>query len=96
MMRRLHRFMATPLGVVLLGVAVVVWTWLTLGEGAAWRMAAVLAGLGAVDLAIGWGRGLTLSEEVNRSWHRDPRRYWLWLIGIGAGLLLLHLHFTGA
>ena len=33
--------------------------------------------------------------EVNRSWHRDLRRYWLWFIGIGAGLLLLHLHFTG-
>lgn len=94
-MRRFHRFMATPRAVVLLFVTLIAWTWAILGWDAAWRMAAVLAGLGAADLAIGWGRGLTLSEAVNRSWHRDPRRYWLWLIGIGAGLVLLHLHFTG-
>jgi len=74
--RRLRRFMATPLAVVLLFVAIITWTWAVLGWDAAWRMAAVLAGLGA-------------------SWHRDQRRYWLWLIGIGAGLVLLHLHFTG-
>lgn len=94
-MDRIRRFMATPLAVVVLFGLIVVWTWLVLGADAAWRMAAVLAGLGAADIAIGWGRGLTLSEAVNHSWHRDPRRYWLWLIGIGAGLILLHLHFTG-
>ncbi len=98
-MRRLHRFMATPLAVVLLGVALIAWTWVTLGSGAAWRLAVVLAGLGIADVALGqlrrWRLGDTLSEEVNRGWHRDPRRYWLWLAGVAVALWLLHLHFTG-
>ncbi len=94
-MRRFHRWMATPLAVVLLFVALIAWTWAVLGWDAAWRMAAVLAGLGAADLAIGWGRGLTLSKTVNRGWHRDPRRYWFWLAGVAVTLWLLHLHFTG-
>jgi len=92
---KLHRFMATPLGVVLLGIAIAIWTWTILGWGAAWRMAAVLAGLGVADMAIGWGRGLTLSEEINRDWHRNPMRYWFWLAGMVVALVLLHVHFTG-
>ena len=98
-MRRFHRWMATPLAVVLLGVALVAWTWATLGPGAAWRLAVVLGGLGIADLALGqlrrWRLGDTLSEEVNRGWHRDPRRYWFWLAGVAVALWLLHLHFTG-
>jgi len=92
---RFHRFMGTPLGVTLLLLATVAWTWIVLGWDAAWRLLVLLAALGLADLAIGWGRGRTFSQEVNRSWHRDPRRYWFWLVGIGAGLVLLHLHFTG-
>ncbi len=98
-MRRFHRWMATPLAVVLLGVALVAWTWTTLGSGAAWRLAVVLGGLGVADVALGqlrrWRLGDTLSEEVNRRWHADPIRYWFWLVGLGVGLAMLHLHFTG-
>ena len=93
-MRSFHRWMSTPLVVVLLGLVLVAWTWLMLGWPAAWRLAVVLAALGVADAALGRYR-TPLSWEANRSWHRDPRRYWLWLIGIGAGLILLHLHFTG-
>ena len=99
MLKRFHRRMSTGLAVVLLGFALVAWTWITLGGGAAWRMAVVLAGLGLADAGLGqlrrWRLGDTLSEEVNRGWHRDPRRYWFWLVGVVVTLWLLHLHFTG-
>lgn len=99
MVHRFHRWMSSLTAVALLGLALIAWTWATLGPGAAWRMAGVLAGLGLADAALGqlrrWRLGDTLSEEVNRGWHRDPWRYWFWLVGLGVGLVMLHLHFTG-
>jgi len=94
-MSKFHRWMSTPLAVTLLFVALIIWTLVVLGWPAAWRLGVLLAALGLADILIGWGRGLTLSEQINRDWHRNPMRYWLWLVGMGVGLLLLHLHFTG-
>lgn len=88
--------MFTPFGIVLVFIAAPLWTWATLGWEAAWRFGILLAALGVADLAIGWGKGLTLSEQVNKDWHRDPKRYIMWVAGIVIALVLLHLHFTGA
>ena len=93
-MDRLHRWMATPMAVMLLGLALIAWTWLLLGWPAAWRLAVVLGALGLADAALGRWRS-PLSWEVNRGWHRHPLRYWYWLVGVVAALWLLHLHFTG-
>jgi len=93
--RRFRRFMYTPLGIVLVFVAIPLWTWYMLGWDAGWRMALLMGALGATDLAIGWGPGRTLSEQVNEDWHRSPKRYVFWIIGLAVGMLLLHLHFTG-
>ncbi len=90
----MRRWFATPLAAILLGVALTAWTWLMLGWAAAWRLAVVLAALGVADAALGRYR-TPLSWEINRAWHRDPLRYWLWFIGVGVALVLLHLHFTG-
>ena len=94
-MSRLRRFMATPLAVILLFVVITLWTWVTLGWLVAWKLAALLTSLGITDLVLGWQKGRTLSEEVNQSWHKSPWRYRLWLVGVAASLVLLHLHFTG-
>jgi len=93
-MSRLRRLMASGVAIMLVGLAAVIWTWLTLGWDVAWRLAMILAGLGAVDALLGM-TSKALSWEVNRGWHRDPRRYWYWLAGVAVALWLLHLHFTG-
>lgn len=96
MFNRFRRFMFTPLAITLVFIILPFWTYLTLGWEAAWRFGVLLAVLGIADLAIGWGKGLTLSEQVNRDWHRDPKRYAMWVVGVTIGLVLLHIHFTGA
>ena len=94
-MRRFSQFMSTPLGVVSLFVGVLLWTWFFLGWEATWRLGVLLAALGAADMVIGRGEGLTLSEQVNRDWRRSRIRYFFWLFGIAVAIVLLHLHFTG-
>ena len=91
----MKRFFSTPLAVVLLGAVFVLLTGLLLGQDAGWKTFVILGAAGLADILIGWGPRKTLSEVVNRGWHRDPRRYWFWLAGVAVTLWLLHLHFTG-
>jgi len=94
MLKHSRRWLATPAGVITVGLLAVAWTWLTLGWEAAWRLLAVLVALGIADIALGaWSKPLSL--EVYWSWRRSRRRYLMWWAGMGVGLLLLHLHFTG-
>jgi len=94
MLKRFHRWMSTPLAIVLLGLVIVAWTWATLGAAAGWRMAVVLVALGAADALLG-AVSKPLSLEVWRAWRRSSVRYWLWVVGMAVAALLLHLHFTG-
>lgn len=94
-MCRFHRFMSTPLAVILLGVVFVGLTLLTLGWEASWKSLVVLGAAGLADLVIGWGERRTLSEDVNRVWHKNPIRYAVWMLGVAGALYLMHLHFTG-
>ena len=73
----------------------IIWTWATIGWDAAWKLGAMVAAAGIADVLVGWGRRLTLSEEVNKKWHSDPLRYLVWIIGMALAALALHAHFTG-
>jgi len=93
---RIHRFFGTPVGAVAVGIATFAWTWYMLGWGAAWRFAAIIIPLGAVDISLGplFGKS-AFSSEVNERYHDSPARFALWYTGMVVALFLLGLHFTG-
>ena len=94
-MKSVHRWLSTPAGVGVLGLLMLLATWLLLGPGAAWRFAAILAGVAVVDVALGMA-GRTLSAEINRAYHRNRWRYWIWAVIMAALIVLgLNAHFTG-
>jgi len=94
-MRSVHRWLSTPKGVIALGLLMLAVTWLLLGAGAGWRYAAILAGIAVVDVVLGMA-GRTLSAEINRAYHHNRWRYWIWAIIMAALIVLgLNAHFTG-
>jgi len=94
-MRAFHRWLASPAGVITLGLLAVVITWALLGWTAAWMLAVLFAAIGLADFILG-KTARTFSEEVNRQYHRSPRRFLLWALVVGALLAIgLYLHFTG-
>jgi len=90
----MRRFLASAAGIVAVGLAVVAWTWLTLGWEAAWRFLAILGALGLIDAGLAiWST--SFSQEVNLAWRRNPARYWFWAAGMIVGAWMLHVHFVG-
>lgn len=96
MIRRIHRWLATPAGVVSIAIAAVLATLWLLGVDDALRLTGILAAVAAVDVAYGvWGRR-TFSAGVNWEWHHRRWRYWVWAVIMAVLLVVgLHAHFTG-
>jgi len=91
----MRRFMASANGVITLAAAMIVATFALLGPEAGWRLAVLLGAVGIVDLVLG-ALGGTLSEAVNRVYHRNRWLYWLWVLVLSLLLVFgLNAHFTG-
>jgi len=88
--------MATPTAVILLGLVLTLWSYITLGWDVAWKLFVILGAAGLADMLIGWGPNrTTLSEDVNHRWKRHPWRYVVWYLGLFVAAVLMYMHFTG-
>ena len=94
-MRRLHRFLATPEGVIFLTLLMIFASWALLGMQAGVKFTLIVAAVGIVDLIFGI-EDTTFSEDVNRVYHKARWRFWLWAATMAALIVLgLGAHFTG-
>lgn len=94
-MQKFHRWLATPAGVISIGLVAVALTGVLLGLTAAWMLAVLFAAIGVADYLLG-KTVHTFSEEVNHQYHRRRRLFLLWAIAVGLVLGVgLYLHFTG-
>ena len=91
----MRRFMASAWGPVLTALTLIAITLWLIGGMAALKLSAFVVAIAVLDIAFG-ELDRTFSEDVNRTWHASPFRFWLWGILAGAILLLgLIAHFTG-
>ena len=94
-MKQLHRWLASPAGVITLALLAVALTAALLGAKAGFMLAGIFLAVALVDYAYGrldW----TFSQEVNAQYHRHRLRFLVWAVLVGLLLGLgLYLHFTG-
>ena len=89
------KWIATPAGIISIAIVAAIITATLLGIKAGLMISFLFLGLGVADYILG-KIDITFSQEVNRKYHSNKKRFFLWVvlmaIVLGFGL---YSHFTG-